>query len=86
MMLSDPSKKLALRIVSEVNFDQRIEGFRMRERAGLLPAQLYSFSEIVGFLSDPFPRIDFDALTHWVADVMEDPELSEMIREIWSVT
>ena len=82
MILSNPTQKLALRIVSEVDFDQRIEGFRLRERAGVLPVRLYSFSEVVHFLSDPFPRIDFQGLAHWVLDVMQDPELSEVIREI----
>jgi hypothetical protein len=82
MTLSKPSKKLALRIMSEVNFDQRIEGFRLWERAGVLPVRLYSFSEVVGFLADPFPRIDFHALADWIRDVMIDPELSKMVNEI----
>ena len=81
-LLSNPSTQLASRILSEVNFDQRLEGFRLRERAGILAIQLYSVSEIVGFLSDPFPRIDFIALSDWVLNVMEDPELSEMITGI----
>ena len=85
-MLSNPTKKLASRILSEVNFDQRIEGFRLRERAGILAVQLYSFSEVVGFLSDPFPRIDFTALADWVLRVMEDPELSEKINDVTALS
>ena len=82
MIRSNPSKKLALRIVSEVDFDHRIEGFRLRERAGILHIRLYSFSEVVHFLSDPFPRIDLEALGRWVRDIMQDSELSEMIGQI----
>ncbi len=84
MILSTPSKKLALRISSEVNFDQRIEGFRLRERAGLIPVRLYSFSEVVTFLSDPFPRIDFHGLAQWVLEIMQDPELSKIMGDIAS--
>ena len=81
-LLSNPSKKLALRILSEVNYDQRMEGFRLRDRAGIIKAQLYSFSEIIVFLSDSFPKIDFQALAQWVLTVMEDPELSEKIKDV----
>ena len=77
--LSTPSKELALRILSEVDFDQRIEGFRLRERAGIIPTRMYSFSEVVGFLSDSFPKIDFTALSHWIRSVMKDPELSDRV-------
>jgi hypothetical protein len=81
-MLKTPSGKLAERILTDVAYEHRIEGFRLRERAGILPATLYSFGEIVGFLSDSFPRIDFQELTIWIRDIIEDPELADEIERL----
>lgn len=81
-MLQKPSQELAKRILSNVPYENRIEGFRLRERAGILPATLYSFSEIVSFLSEPFPQIDFPELATWIRDIMEDPELAGKVEDI----
>jgi hypothetical protein len=80
-ILSKPSGELAKRILTEVEFDDRIEGFRLRERAGIMPTTMYSFAEVVGFLSDEFPRMDFDELALWLREVIKDHELSEKIRD-----
>jgi hypothetical protein len=80
-ILSKPSRELAKRILSEVDFEERIEGFRLRERAGIIPTTMYSFVEVVGFLSDEFPRMDFIELALWLEEVIKDHELSEKIRE-----
>lgn len=81
-ILSKPSKKLAKRIVTEVGFDHRIEGFRLRKRTGILPTTIYSFQELAGFLSDPCPCIDFTTLTNWIGTVMVDHELADKLREV----
>jgi hypothetical protein len=83
-MLSKPSKELARRILTDVAFEDRIEGFRLRERTGIIPATLYSYSEVVGFLSDPFPRIDLPELASWVHGIMKDTELAGKIEDISS--
>jgi len=81
-MLKTPSGKLAKRILTDVAYQDRIEGFRLRERAGIIPATLYGFGEIVSFLSDTFPRIDFQELAGWIRKVMEDPELADEIENL----
>ena len=83
-MLKTPSGKLAKRILTDVAYKHRIEGFRLRERAGILPTTLYSFGEIVSFLSDPFPRIDLQELAGWIRDIMEDPELANEVERLIS--
>jgi len=80
--LLEPSKKLASTILTEVGFDDRIIGYRLRERTGPLAITLYSFEEVVGLLRDPLPRIDFNQLEGWIREVMGDRELSEKIEEI----
>ena len=77
-VLSRPSRKLASRIVNEVDFEDRIIGYRLRERTGPLAMTLYSFEEVVTFLRDPFPRVNFHALQSWINDVMGDGELALM--------
>jgi len=81
-MLGKPSTKLARRVLSEVDYDQRIEGVRLRERAGMLLSTMYSFTELVGFLEDPYPRIDLEKLMHWTGSVIQDHELQAGIGDI----
>lgn len=81
-MLLKPNKKLAQRILKEVGFDDRIEGYRLRKRTGALPTTMYSFQELAGFLSDTCPRIDFTRLMNWIDNVMEDRELADKIDAV----
>jgi hypothetical protein len=81
-MLLKPDKKLSKKIVTELGYEQRIEGFRLRERAGVIPAAMYSFEEVTAFLSDPYPRIDFLNLAQWIRNVFEDHELAENIDKV----
>ncbi len=81
-ILSKPSRKLASRIVNEVGFEDRIIGYRLRERTGPLAMTLYSFEEVVTFLRDPFPRMNFQALQSWINDVMGDGELAEKVKTV----
>jgi hypothetical protein len=79
--LKDPSKDLATRILTEVDFEGRLNGFRLRERAGPVPVTLYSFEEVVSLLNDPHPRLDFNELEGWVRRTMGDTELADRIAE-----
>lgn len=81
-MLSKPSKKLAKRILSEVGYDERLEGWRLRERSGMMPVTMYSFTELVALLADPYPRIDLKGLKNWIDNIMADHELERKIEEV----
>ncbi len=74
-----PSNGLIKRILAEVDFDGRMEGYRLRERSGPLPVLMYRFEEVVSFLNDSHPRLDFKKLEEWVRGIMGDPELAEKI-------
>jgi len=79
--LKNPSKELAIRILAEVNFEDRLEGFSLRERSGPIPVTMYSFKEVVSLLQDTYPRIDFIELETWVRRIMNDQELADQIAD-----
>jgi len=79
--LGDPSRELAARVLTEVDFEHRLNGFILRERAGALPITMYSFEEVVSFLNDHHPRVDFNELKGWMRETMDDMELTERIAE-----
>ena len=70
--LSEPTKELSLCILEEVSFDDRIMGFKFRERTGPMSVPLYSFKEVVYFLNDSFPRVDFAILETWIRNIMKE--------------
>jgi hypothetical protein len=76
---SDPTLKLAKRVLAEVDFDDRLFGFKLKLRSGPTPVTMYSFPEVVAFLRDDNPRIDIAGLQIWVKDVMGDRELAGII-------
>ena len=80
--MSPPTAKLAARLLKEVGFNQRIMGFRLRERTGPIPVTIYSFVEAVGFLYDKYPRIDFAQLASWVDTVIEDASLARLLHVV----
>jgi hypothetical protein len=80
--LQEPSKHLAKRILTEVDFEDRLSGFSLRERAGAVPVTMYSFQEVVSLLNDPHPRLDFNELEGWVRETIRDAELAEQIAEV----
>ena len=79
--LSTPDEHLAARVLREVGFDQRLIGFRMRQRTGPVPASLYSFAEVVHLLGDKFPYVSLERLEQWVRTVAEDGELGAAIAD-----
>ena len=94
--LSEPSKELARRLLSEVDFEDRIVGVKIMWRAGNKVSSIYSFREAVDFLHtdsledllsmgtrSSIGFIDPDKLKRWVSDVLGDKELAEeMGKEI----
>jgi hypothetical protein len=79
--LEDPSRELATRILTEVDFEDRLCGFSLRERSGPIPVTMYSFEEVVSLLNDLYPRLDFRELEGWIRSVMGDTELAEQIAQ-----
>jgi hypothetical protein len=79
--LGNPSRELVARVLTEVDFEHRLNGFILRERAGALAVIMYSFEEVVSFLNDPYPRVNFNELEGWMRETMDDMELAEQIAE-----
>jgi hypothetical protein len=80
--LSEPDDTLVSRVLSEVGFENRLTGYRFRQRVGAIPASLYSFEEVVHLMNDKFPRLSFQRLEKWIRDVMGDEELAARIEEV----
>jgi len=83
-VLSKPSIDLAQKIVTEVGFNDRIIGYKLRERTGSMRKSLYSFREVVALLFDHHPRIDLDVLEKWIRRVFSDVELANNLKSIIS--
>jgi hypothetical protein len=79
--LKIPSRELAMKLLSEVEFEDRLIGFILRERTGPMPVIMYKFEEVVSLLNNPHPRIDFDELGVWVRKAMGDEEMAEQIAK-----
>lgn len=79
--LKGPSSQLANTILTEVGFEDRLNGFVLRERSGPMPVTMYSFIEVVSFLNEPHPRLDFNELEAWVRGAMNDDELADRIAK-----
>ncbi|UCE47333.1 MAG: hypothetical protein JSW47_17240 [Phycisphaerales bacterium] len=79
--LSEPDQSLVSRVINEVSFEERLIGYRMRERAGALMTSLYSFEEVVHLLNDKFPRLSFQRLEEWLRTVIRDEELAAQIAD-----
>jgi hypothetical protein len=77
-----PSKELVTRTLAEVDFEHRLTGFEMRERAGAVSVTMYSVQEVVAFLNGPHPRIDFQDLANWVRRSLRDDELADRIADV----
>ncbi len=77
-----PSRELAERILSELEFKDRFQCYRLHQRAGFVPITCYSFEEILYyFLKEPL-QININKLMAWVSDAIGDAELSERIGEL----
>ena len=79
--LLQPSPELAQKILTEVGFEDRIKGYRMREHVGPLSLTMYSFEEVYNFLSDDYPAVDFARLEQWFRKTFGDKELADKVAQ-----
>jgi hypothetical protein len=79
--LSRPDKELVFRVLNEVGFEERIVGYRISERLGPTRTSMYSFEEVVIFLNNKFPQLEFAELEKWVKVIMKDEELALKIAK-----
>lgn len=79
--LKQPSSRLAQQVLRQVSFDDRFEGYSLRERSGPRLVTMYRFEELVAFLNDRHPRLDFDDLATWLRNVMKDKELAGHVSD-----
>lgn len=79
--LTAPSPQLVARILREVDFDGRFEGYCLRERSGPRPMTMYRFEEVVAFFNDRQPRFDLDELQAWLRHSMMDEELARCVGD-----
>ena len=79
--LSTPDKTLVSLVLKHRGFDERLIGYRVRQRMGAMETPMYSFEEVVGFLDDKFPLLRFEELEKWLRTIVKDEELSAKIAE-----
>jgi hypothetical protein len=76
-----PSDDLSKNVLTEVDFEDRLEGFLLRERSGPIPVTMYSFEEVASLLNDPHPRLGFIELETWIRKTMRDKELADQVAD-----
>jgi aromatic ring-cleaving dioxygenase len=79
--LSQPAKELISRVLNEVGFEERMVGYWISERLGPVKTSMYSFEEVINFLNNQFPQLEFKELEKWIRVVMKDEELALKISE-----
>jgi len=90
--LSKPSRDVALRVVGEVCFEERLLGVKMMPMVGNQEHFIYTVKEVIEFLRmEPVEEllttgsrsyvgyIDLQVLKKWVAEVIGDQGLAEAI-------
>ncbi|MDI3281340.1 MAG: hypothetical protein QJR13_08235 [Bacillota bacterium] len=93
-VLSEPSRELALKLLREVEYEERLVGYKMSPATGNEQCSLYSLQEVADFLrmdslehyllkgGHPFiGYIDLEELTRWVGEVLGDQELARALEE-----
>jgi hypothetical protein len=92
--LPKPSRDVALRVMGEVGFEERLLGVKMRSMAGNQEHFIYSVKEVLEFLrmervedllttgsKEYVGYIDPHVLKKWMAEVVGDKGLAESIEE-----
>ena len=80
--LTTPSRELALRILDEVGFEDRITGSSLHVRAGVRTLSLYSLEETFRLLKEPYPYIDLAQLEDWIRTVIKDEDLADKVKTV----
>ena len=80
--LHAPDRDTAARIVREVDFEHRLAGGYVHERAGVMMLSLYSVEEVFALLCSACPQIDIGQLERWLRTTIGDSELADRVRDI----
>jgi hypothetical protein len=80
--LSVPSHELVSRISREVDFNDRLIGSNLHERAGVKTIPLYSLHELYMLLNRSYPQIDVHKMESWIRTVIKDEEMAAQINMI----
>lgn len=80
--LLEPGLDLVARIRREVSFEHRLTGYRLRERMGPVPVDLYSFEEVLRFLCEGLTQLDWARLERWLDTVVGDADLARAVGEV----
>ena len=80
--LKAPSRDVALQLLDEVNFEDRLMASTLHTRAGIRIVSLYSLEEVFLLLKDPYPQIDPAQLENWIRTVLHDSELADRIKAV----
>jgi hypothetical protein len=80
--LTAPSRDMALQLLDEVNFQDRLIGSILHTRAGVRIVSLYSLEEVFLLLKEPYPQIDLAQLEHWIRTIIHDGELADRIKSV----
>ena len=78
--LSEPSRELVSLISREVDFNDRLIGSNLHERAGVKTIPLYSLHELYMLLNRSYPQIDVHKMESWIRTVIRDEELAAQIK------
>lgn len=92
--LPKPSRDIALRVVGEVGYEERLLGVKMKSMVGNQEHFIYSVKEVIEFLrmeriedlltpggKEYVGYIDPHVLKTWIAEVIRDQRLAEAIKE-----
>ena len=80
--LTAPSREVALQILQEVGFEDRLIGSYPSCACRIRILSLYSLEEVFLLLKEPYPQIDLDQLESWIRTVIKDGELADRIKTV----
>ncbi len=81
-LLPPPDRATAQRLLGTVGFEQRLVGYRLHQRLGAHPVDLYGVVDLLALLMLEHPQIHLVRLADWVAKEIGDPIMAERIALI----
>ena len=81
VVLSKPPEELAKRLLTKVGFNERLIGYRVDWSTGPMQVTLYSFKEVVVFLSSDKARISSALLAKWMREVYKDTKIADKMED-----
>jgi len=80
--LKAPSRDVALQLLDEVDFKDRLMASALHTRAGIRIVSLYSLEEVFLLLKEPYPQIDPAQLENWIRTIIRDGALADRIKAV----